>query len=203
MKNQKKRSLTVLCLVFIMLLTTNSSTKAQESKISLMPFGGVTFGQQSIDEMIKDSEIESGFGYHAGIGLQFSNFWISATYLKTSHTYRIQNENVTMNFSNVLLAAGFDLVNGKPVTPYIQAIYAFPRFTDKESDGFNGGSTFGFGAGLKFYLSNRVFIGLSGIYGMNDYDYFAVKDVTSVNEFDVGGDYLLLLGSMGFKLNLR
>lgn len=203
MKIKRKPRLVPGCMICLMLIITASTLNAQGSKISMVPFGGLTFGQQKIGEVVEESQINNGLGLHGGVNIQYSRFYISVTYLQTSHTYSIQDEKVTMKFSDILFGAGIDLVNRKPVTPYIQVLFARPNLQDKESDGFKRGKTFGFGAGIKFNVFDRVLIGLSGIYGLNKYGNFEVKEVPSVNSYDVKGNHFLLLANIGFKINLQ
>jgi hypothetical protein len=181
----------------------SQSVSDRQNRLSFLLFGGGAFGHQSVEAVIDESEIKSGIGFHAGAGIQYSKYWFTITYLKTKHAYNIKEEKVTLNFSDFIFGVGLNLSKGKTVTPYIQAIFALPNLKDKESDGFKGGKTFGLGAGLKFWVSDHIFVGFSGIYGINTYAKFEVKEVSSVNDKNVEGNYLLLLGNIGYKFNLK
>ena len=89
------------------------------------------------------------------------------------------------------------------MTPYIQVIFALPSLQDKELDGFKGGKSLGLGAGVKFNVFKRGLIGLSGLYGLNKYSNFEVKEVPSINSNNVKGNYFIILGNIGIKINLQ
>ena len=191
------------CFFCVIFFPANSTSHAQEKTTSFILFGGSTYGYHMIDDIIDDSKIKSGIGFNAGLSYQFSKYWISANYIKTKHTYSIKTENVTLNFSDIIFGLGLDLSQGKPVTPYVHAVYALPNLQDKESDGFKDGNTFGIGGGFKIFISERTFIDLSGIYCLNKYSEFEVEETPSVNKDDVRGNHLLILGNIGYIFNLQ
>jgi len=178
----------------------SQSISVPQNRLSFLLFIGGIFGNQMIDNVIEDSELKSGIGFHGGAILQYKNIWFSATYLKSSHTYGIGEEKVTMHFSDILFGVGFDFLRTNSITSYVQGAIAFSNLNDKESDGFQSGKAVCLGAGVKIPVANRFFIGLSVLYGLNKYSEFEVEDANWRNEDDVKGNYLLLLCNLGFKL---
>jgi len=174
----------------------------KKSNMSLLVFGGGVFGMQMVDEIIEDSEIGSGMGFNGGIGIQLSQLWITASYAMAQHTYSIKTEDVGLNFTDIMFNVGFDFVKGKKVTPFVHGMFGLANMKDKESEGFTGGTSFGFGAGVKMYFSDMIFLSLSGVFGLNTYSEFEVTDVDAFNQEKVGGNYLLILANVGVSLDM-